>query len=132
MVLERAVLTEAVTDDGDFGTFFLHNEGYSTMCGHAMIALVTLVLDTGIIKGEGESPVVKIDAPPGRLLAKVEMENGKIVKCSFKNVPSFTLIQQESINVPGIGIVKFDVAYGGAFYVFCNATKLGLKLDASK
>ena len=33
-----AVLTEPTTPDGDFGTFFLHNEGYSTMCGHAMIA----------------------------------------------------------------------------------------------
>ena len=125
-----AVITASTTSDGDFGTFFMHNEGYSTMCGHATLALTKLAIDSGLVSYE-PGKEIKIDAPPGRLLAKAEMENGKVVKCSFKNVPSFTLIQQESINVPGIGIVKFDVAYGGAFYVFCNATKLGLKLDAS-
>ncbi|MCK5775174.1 MAG: proline racemase family protein, partial [Bacteroidales bacterium] len=45
-----AILTKPVSKDADFGTFFIHNEGYSTMCGHAIIALTKLVLETGMIK----------------------------------------------------------------------------------
>jgi proline racemase len=63
-----AVITEPCTEDGDFGTFFLHNEGYSTMCGHAIIALTKFVLDTKLIRKRGDWPMLKIDAPPGRIV----------------------------------------------------------------
>jgi trans-L-3-hydroxyproline dehydratase len=128
-----ALLTEPCTPDGDFGVFFMHNEGYSTMCGHAMIALVTLVLDTGMIKKEGEHPVIKIDAPPGRITAKGHRddENSKVKYVFFHNVPSFMPIQDQQVEVPGIGKVTFDIGYGGAFYAYCHARPLGLKLDAS-
>lgn len=125
-----AVITEPMTPDGDFGTFFMHNEGYSTMCGHATLALTKLAVESGLVDYKPGTEI-KIDAPPGRLLAKAEVENGVVTKASFKNVPSFVLFQNEAVNVPGIGIVKFDVAYGGAFYAFCDAAKLGLKLDGS-
>ncbi len=128
-----AVITEPVTPDGDFGTFFLHNEGYSTMCGHAMIALVKLVLDTGMIHKEGETPSIKIDAPPGRIgaVAHRDVETGLVASVSFRNVPSFISLRDQVAEVPGIGAVKFDLAYGGAFYAYCDSRPLGLKLDAS-
>jgi trans-L-3-hydroxyproline dehydratase len=125
-----AVLTEPTTADGDFGTFFMHNEGYSTMCGHATIALTKLAIESRLVNYK-PGQEIKIDAPPGRLLAKAEVENGIVGKSSFKNVPSFVLLRNEVINVPGIGIVRFDVAYGGAFYAFVDAKSLGLKLDKS-
>lgn len=125
-----AVITPPTSADGDFGVFFLHNEGYSTMCGHATIALTKLAIETGFIDYHNGDEI-KIDAPPGRLLAKAKLENGVVVESSFVNVPSFVLLQNEVVKVPGIGIVHFDVAYGGAFYVFCKAEKLGLKLDQS-
>jgi len=126
-----AIITEPTTEDADFGTFFLHNEGYSTMCGHAIIALTKLVLDTGIISKKGNEPELIINAPPGKIYAKAFRENGIVQKVSFKNVPSFLLLKEEEIEVPEIGKVKFDVAYGGAFYAFCNADELGLKMDES-
>jgi proline racemase len=126
-----AIITEPTTEDADFGTFFLHNEGYSTMCGHAIIALTKLVLDTGMIQKKGEEPELIIDAPPGKIYAQAFRENGIVEKVSFKNVPSFLLLKDEEIDVPEIGKVKFDVAFGGAFYAFCNADELGLKLDES-
>ena len=125
-----AVITEPTTPDGDFGTFFMHNEGYSTMCGHATIALTKLAIESGLVDYDGTNEI-KIDAPPGRLLASATIKNGMATSCSFKNVPSFILIENEVINVPGIGLVNFSVAYGGAFYVFCDAKSLKLKLDAS-
>ena len=124
-----AVITKPCTPDADFGIFFMHNEGYSTMCGHATIALTKLVLDTGLIEKEGDNPVLQIDAPPGRLTATGHRINGIVTKSSFLNVPSFLYLKDETVNVPGIGNVKFDMAYGGAFYAFCDADELGLKLD---
>ncbi len=126
-----AVITEPCTPDADFGIFFMHNEGYSTMCGHATIALTKLVLDTGLIEKTGDNPVLKIDAPPGRLIATGHRKNGIVTKSSFLNVPSFLYLRDKNIDVPEIGNVKFDIAYGGAFYAFCDAGELGLKLDAS-
>jgi trans-L-3-hydroxyproline dehydratase len=126
-----AIVTEPVTKDGDFGVFFIHNQGYSTMCGHAIIALTKLVLDTGIINKEGDNPVLKIDGPPGRIIAKGHREDGKVKKSSFRNVPSFVLLDEQMVEIPGIGRVSFDVAFGGAFYAICDAKELGLNLDAS-
>lgn len=125
-----AVITEPTTSDGDFGTFFMHNEGYSTMCGHATLALTKLAIESGLLEYEAGQEI-KIDAPPGRLLAKAVVVDNEVKRCSFKNVPSFVLIKNEVINVPGIGVVRFDVAYGGAFYAFCDARSLNLKLDSA-
>lgn len=126
-----AIITEPTSDDADFGTFFLHNEGYSTMCGHAIIALTKIVLDTGMIQKEGNVPELIINAPPGKIYAKAFRKNGIVEKVSFKNVPSFLYLRDEVIDVPEIGKIKFDVAFGGAFYAFCDADQLGLKMDES-
>ena len=119
-----AFITEPITDGADFGTFFIHNEGYSTMCGHAIIALTKFAFDTGMI--ENESKELVIDAPPGLIRSKAHIKNGVVEKSSFLNVPSFLLLRDEEIDVEGIGKVKFDVAYGGAFYAFVDADELGL------
>ena len=126
-----AVITEPVTEDGDFGTFFMHNEGYSTMCGHATIALTKLAVEAKLTDYTPGS-YLKIDAPPGRLLAKAEIKNGLVTKCSFINVPSFVLYLNKEADVPGIGKIRFDVAYGGAFYAFCDAAELGLEVTEKK
>ncbi|MCU4164130.1 proline racemase family protein [Carboxylicivirga caseinilyticus] len=126
-----AIITEPVTDKADFGTFFLHNEGYSTMCGHAIIALTKLVFDTGMIHKKGDTPELIIDAPPGLIRAKAYRKNNVVDKVSFLNVPSFVLYSDETIQVDGIGEIKFDVAFGGAFYAFVDADSLQLRLDAN-
>lgn len=124
-----AIITEPISEDAHFGTFFMHNEGYSTMCGHAIIALTKFAVETGMIKKEGEVIDLIIDAPPGKIRSKAFLKNGKVEKVSFLNVPSFLLMRNKIVDVPGIGIVEFDVAFGGAFYAFCDAGKLGLRLD---
>lgn len=126
-----AVITEPTTPDGDFGTFFLHNEGYSTMCGHAMIALATLALDTGMITLGADHRHIRIDAPPGRIIANGFKPGLYTEQAWFTNVPSFVLYADEVIQVPGIGPVRLDVAFGGAFYAVTDAEPLGLKLDST-
>jgi len=126
-----AVLVEPAAPDGDFGVFFLHNEGYSTMCGHAIIALATALLDTGLIEKSGEAPVLRMDTPAGRIVATARREAERVREVSFRNVPSFVAAEGREVEVPGIGRVRYDVAFGGAFYAFCDADALGLPMDAA-
>lgn len=126
-----AVITEPLNEGSDFGVFFLHNEGYSSMCGHAIIALTKYVLEMGLIKKEGDRPVLQIDTPAGLVTAKAFRKGEDVEKVSFMNVPSFLLLKDEEVKIDGLGDIRFDVAYGGAFYAFCEAEPLGLKLDGS-
>ncbi len=126
-----AIVTPANTPDGDFGVFFIHNEGYSTMCGHAIIALSKILPETGMIQKEGDEFKLNIDAPAGRIVSTVKQKQGKVDSVSFKNVPSFVLLKDQEITVEGLGKVKFEVAYGGAFYAFVDADEIGLGLQAT-
>ncbi len=124
-----AIITEPVTPDGDLGVLFLHNEGFSTMCGHGTIALTKVVLDTGIISKDGDHPVLKLDTPAGRVEATGHRENGVVMEVSFLNVPSFVYKLDREVEVEGIGSVRCDLAFGGAFYAFCSAEELKLGME---
>jgi proline racemase len=124
-----AIITPST--DADLDVFFLHNEGYSTMCGHAIIALTKLAFETGLLPKEGENPRVTFNVPAGKVYAQATIENGQVRESSFRNVPSFLYLQDQQVDVPEIGTVRFDVAYGGAFYAFVEAEPLGLSLTAT-
>jgi trans-L-3-hydroxyproline dehydratase len=116
--------------DADFDVFFLHNEGYSTMCGHAIIALTKLVIETGLVRKDDDQAQIIFNVPAGKVHARAVIENGQVREASFRNVPSFLYLRDQSVDVPGLGLVRFDVAYGGAFYAFVGAEPLGLSLTA--
>ncbi|HEX6733119.1 MAG TPA: proline racemase family protein, partial [Pyrinomonadaceae bacterium] len=78
-----AVVTPST--DADFDVFFLHNEGYSTMCGHAIIALTKLLIQTGVV----DKPEITINVPAGKIHARARVEDGIVKEASFRNVPSF-------------------------------------------
>jgi trans-L-3-hydroxyproline dehydratase len=115
------ILTDPVTPDGDLGVLFLHNEGFSTMCGHGIIGLTVVGLDTGLIDKPGPAPVLKIDTPAGRVTATAQRENGRTLSVSFHNVPAFVYALDQEVDVPGLGRIRYDVAFGGAFYAFIQA-----------
>lgn len=115
--------------DADLDVFFLHNEGYSTMCGHAIIAITTLAFDTGLIARTGDRRELTLNVPAGRIHAAAVMSGDRVKAVSFRNVPSFVYQREQRIEVPGIGSVQFDIAYGGAFYAIVDAPPLGLELQ---
>jgi len=121
------ILTPPATKDGDIGVLFLHNEGFSTMCGHGIIGLVTVGLEAGLIE-PGNRSVVRIDTPAGRVTATARMEAGRVRSVSFRNVPSFLLQRDLRIAVPDLGDITCDIAFGGAFYAYVNADDVGLDL----
>ncbi len=117
-----AVITSSA--DADCDVFFLHNEGYSTMCGHAIIALTKLAIETNLVSRHE----MTFNVPAGRIRARAVVSEGRVVEASFLNVPSFLYLRDADVDVDGIGRVRFDVAYGGAFYAFVRANEVGLEL----
>lgn len=122
------ILTPPNDENGDFGILFLHNEGYSTMCGHAIIAITKLAVEMNWVERIEPETVVKIDAPCGRITSFAKIKNGKVESVYFHCVPSFVAALDQKVEVPNLGTVEYDLAYGGAFYAYVNADKLGLEL----
>jgi trans-L-3-hydroxyproline dehydratase len=125
------IITEPERPSSDLGVLFLHNEGYSTMCGHGIIGLAKVGLDTGLIDKPGDNPVIKMDTPAGLVTAYATRVNGRVTQVSFHNVPSFVYALDQKAEVPGIGSVRYDIAFGGAFYAFCRAEDLGVGLTSA-
>jgi trans-L-3-hydroxyproline dehydratase len=125
-----AVVTPS--EDADFDVFFLHNEGYSTMCGHGIIALTTLATKTGDIGKPLDRLQLSINVPAGRVQAEAVVEGGRVKEVAFHNVPSFLYLRDQEVEVRGLGRVRFDVAFGGAFYAIVDVQPLGLALTADQ
>ncbi|MEM7454080.1 MAG: proline racemase family protein [Planctomycetota bacterium] len=117
--------------DSHFGVLFTHNEGYSTMCGHATIAIARLAVELGWVEKVEPVTEVLIDAPCGQLKAFVQVSSGRAGEVSFLNVPSFVVAFDECVEVAGLGNVYYDLAYGGAFYAYVDADQFGLDLTSS-
>lgn len=125
------ILMPPVEPDADFAVLFTHNEGYSTMCGHGIIAVTTVVLETGLFPATAPETTLRIDTPAGRVVASAHVEDGRVAHVSFLNVPSFVLELDASVEVAGIGPIDYDLAFGGAFYAYVDADALGLALEPS-
>jgi trans-L-3-hydroxyproline dehydratase len=115
------ILTPPVTAGADIGILFMHNEGYSTMCGHGIIAITKVALETGLIPMKAPETRVRIDSPAGRITAHARVSNGEVRSVRFQNVPSFVVARDETVDVPGLGRVRYDIAFGGAFYAYVDA-----------
>jgi proline racemase len=120
------IVTPPVSPGADIGILFMHNEGYSTMCGHGIIGIVKVALETGLLPMRAPETVVKIDAPAGLITAYAKVVEGRVDSVYFHNVPSFVLALDETVDVPGLGQVRFDIAFGGAFYAYVQAKDVGL------
>ena len=122
------ILLPSNNGESDFGILFLHNEGYSTMCGHAIIAISTLAVEMGWIEIKEPETHLKIDAPCGRIDSFVKIKDGIVDSVYFHCVPSFVVALDQRVEVEGLGNVDYDLAYGGAFYAYINSDKLGIPL----
>ncbi len=124
------LLLSPFNPEADFSVIFMHNEGYSTMCGHAIIALTTLAVKMKWVEVINEVAKLTIEAPCGLIHAKGSIINNEI-HASFHCVPSFVIGLNYSVDVPKSGKVVYDLAYGGAFYAYVNSDQLGLELTTS-
>jgi proline racemase len=125
------IITPPVTPDGDFGVLFMHNEGFSTMCGHGIIAVTKVAVELGMVdvKSGAAERIVRIDSPAGRITSRAKIEDGSVTDVSFENVLSFVFARDVVVPVDGIGEVEVDIAFGGAFYVYVDAAKLHVSVE---
>lgn len=125
-----AIVSEPSSPEADFDVFFIHNEGYSTMCGHAIIALTKFVFETKLLSPK-EKNKLTINVPAGTIKSEVIIKHEKVVECSFINVPSFLYLKNKTVTIDDIGSVMFDVAFGGAFYAIVDADQLNISMLSS-
>jgi trans-L-3-hydroxyproline dehydratase len=155
-----------VTPEAHVGALFMHNGGFSTMCGHGIIGLATVLVECGLIEANGPEVRVGIDSPAGFIEARARVvladvatdrtradvgrpaatharrgahsvaragtPGSRVTGVRFTNVPSFVAGLDLSVDVRGVGPVRYDLAYGGAFYAYVDATAVGLRLEAAE
>jgi len=130
-----ALLVEPDLEQADMAVLFLHNEGYSTMCGHAVIALGRYAIDSGIVTTDteamGETPVF-IQCPCGVVKAFVEVCDGKTGRVRFVSVPAFAFALDLQVETEKFGTVTVDIGYGGAFYAIVSQEQLKMDLRATR
>ena len=124
-----ALLTEPVSSGADAGVLFMHNEGYSTMCGHGVIAVVTIAIERGLLSLRPGQEEIVLDSPAGPVRARfTTRSDGRVERVSFVNVPSFVLHAGIPVRARDRHL-RADVAFGGAFYAIVDAEGSGLPLQ---
>jgi proline racemase len=114
--------------DAALAVLFTHQEGYSTMCGHATIALGRWVVDRGLVPAGGPGAAFGIEAPCGLVRVEVLPGAAESPLVAFESVPAFASHVDQAVDVAGYGRVRFDVAFGGAYYAILPASRLNLPL----
>ena len=146
-----ALFTEPVAPGSHAGVLFMHNEGYSTMCGHGVIAVTTIALERGLLMPGGDGTAIVFDSPAGTIRARARLrpsgsrgpdglvgsgQDGsqgsadvRVESVAFANVPSFVLHGGLTVKLASRQI-RADVAFGGAFYAIVDSEAVGLPIDA--
>jgi trans-L-3-hydroxyproline dehydratase len=130
-----ALLTEPEHPGSDAGVLFMHNEGYSTMCGHGIIAVVTIALERRLIVPRGGAGTIVLDSPAGPIHATAAFDESssriRVRSVRFRNVPSFVLHGGVPVRL-GLRDLRADVAFGGAFYAIVDSEAAGIPVDPGR
>ena len=126
-----ALLTPPEHAGSHAGILFMHNEGYSTMCGHGVIAVTTIAIERNLImrRPEADGSVrLTLDSPAGPIQATAALDDaGRVTSVRFRNVPSFVLHAALPVRV-GVREVRADIAFGGAFYAIVDSESVGIPI----
>ena len=128
-----ALLTEPVTEDAIAGVLFMHNEGWSTMCGHGVIAVTTIAIERELVYSGQPTMILDTPAGPVEARATVSDKGGqlRVTSVAFTNVPSFVFEAGIPVKLAGRQ-VPVDISFGGAFYAIVDAEAVGLPIDAAR
>lgn len=123
-----AILVPPCSPAADIGVLFMDNKGYEPMCGHAVIGIVTTLLETGMFEAVEPETLITLDTPSGLIHAYAEVKDGRVIAVSFENVPSFVYRSDVTLKVPEVGDLVVDVVFGGLFFVLVHAHQLRIEL----
>jgi proline racemase len=137
-----AILLPPHSDQADICLLFMHNEGYSTMCGHGVIAVTTGLIEEGLYPASEPVTTIRYEVPAGIVAASastVRDLNGRlsVEGVRFTNVPSYLAARSLAVRPDGLelqggaaqaGQLEVDVSFGGAYYAIVDAADLGLRV----
>ena len=130
--MSGAILQPATRPDADWGVLFIEVSGCLPMCGHGTIGVATVLVETGMVEVAEPETVVRLDTPAGLVVARVAVQDGRARSVTLRNVPSFLHAADREVDVPGLGTVRYDMAFGGNFYALLPAASVGLEVDPAR
>ena len=123
-----AILTPPVSDDASFGAIFMDTTGYWNMCGHGTMGVVTAAIETGMVDKKSPTTTVKLDTVAGTIIAYAHIKNEAVESITVRNVPAFWHKFAE-IEIPQIGAIGCDIAYGGNFCAIVDAERISVDVE---
>ncbi|MHB8095810.1 MAG: proline racemase family protein [Candidatus Aminicenantales bacterium] len=114
--------------EADAGYVIMEQVEYPGMSGTNTICVATVLLETGMVPMKEPVTELTLESPAGLIRVRAACSGGRVKQVTFRNVPAFAPYINTPIEVPELGRVVVDVAYGGMFYVIADATALGLNL----
>lgn len=130
--MSGAILQPPTRADADWGVLYIEVSGFLPMCGHGTIGVATVLVETGMVTVAEPETVVRLDTPAGLVEARVTVRDGVAEKVTLRNVDAFALELDARVTVPGLGEVRYDMAYGGNFYAIVDLASLGLPFDRAR
>jgi len=130
--MSGAILQPPTREDADWGVLYIEVSGCLPMCGHGTIGVATVLVETGMVEVHEPVTTIRLDTPAGLVVAEVWVQDGAARSVTIRNVPSFTLGLDRTVEVPGIGAVEYDIAFGGNFYAILDIERVGLPFDLAR
>ena len=128
--MSGAILQPPTRPDADVGVVFIEVSGCLPMCGHGAIGVATVLVETGAVAVTSPVTTVRLDTPAGLVVAEVAVrDDGAATGVTLRNVPSFPVRFDATVSVPGLGEVRYDLAFGGNFYAIVELAGLGLPFE---
>lgn len=127
--MSGAILQPSTRPDADFGVLFIEVSGCLPMCGHGTIGVATVLVETGMVEVVEPVTRIRLDTPAGLVVADVAVTDGAATAVTIRNVPSYAVRLGSTVDVPGLGVVPYDLAYGGNFYAAVQLDDIGLLFD---
>jgi proline racemase len=123
-----AFLTAPCDPSADRGVVFVEPLGVVHMCGHGTIAIAAMLVETGAVPRREPETTVTLDTAAGLVTARVHVAGDRVIGVTIQNVASYSAWLDAKVDVPGLGTVMFDLAYGGHFYAMVEAARVGLTI----
>ncbi len=130
--MSGAILQPPTRPDADWGVLYIEVSGFLPMCGHGTIGVATVLVETGMVTVTEPETVVRLDTPAGLVEVRVSVRDGRAEKVTLRNVDAFALELDAAVKVPGLGDVRYDMAYGGNFYAIVELDRIGLPFDRAR
>jgi proline racemase len=123
--MSGAIVQPPTRDDADWGVLYIEVSGCLPMCGHGTIGVATVLVETGMVEVTEPETVIRLDTPAGLVVARVQVDGTRARSVTIENVPSFVTELDAHVEVPGVGTIVYDMAFGGNFYAIVRLDSLG-------